>query len=191
MIVFFLAPSLFLGCREAQVAAEKVRRAVVSVKEEATTPAFPCDSVVSTDAPTGCLSGTLQCGDVIEGTTVGGDSNWNDDFYAGIFCFPAGDDRSGPERVYRFQAPANQDITIKLQSDCVDLDLAVLAWEYGGSCPGVNHLIPECGGENRTGGDVARINTFKPREYLVAVEGKRAKAGPYRLTVTCAPLAGR
>lgn len=191
MTAIFLAHLLLSGCREAQVAAQKVRSAVVSVKEEATTPAFPCDATVPAIEPKGCLSSTLQCGDVIEGTTVGGESNWDDDFYAGIFCFPAGDDRSGPERVYRLQAPANQDITVKLQSDCVDLDLAALAWDYAGSCPGVNHLIPECEAENKSGGDSLHLTTFKSREYLIAVEGKRGKTGPFRLSVTCAPLTGR
>jgi hypothetical protein len=186
-----IALLLALGCREAQVAVEKVRRAVVSAKEEVTTPSLPCDAAVSSPEPKACLTSTLKCGDVIEGTTVGGESNWNDDFYAGIFCFPAGDDRSGPERVFRLDAPANQDITVKLQSDCVDLDLALLAWDYQGTCPGVNHLIPECEGENKKGGDVVRLNTFKARDYLVAVEGKHGKTGPFRLTVTCAPLAGR
>lgn len=187
MIALFFA----LGCREAQQAVEKVRRAAVSAKEEVTTPSLPCDAAVPSDPPRGCLTSTLQCGDVVEGTLDGGQANWNDDFYAGIFCFPAGDDRSGPERVYRLDAPANQDITIKLQSDCVDLDLAVLAWQYEGTCPTVNHLIPECEGENRTGGDVVRLNTFKARDYLVAVEGKHGKTGPFRLTVQCAPLSGR
>jgi hypothetical protein len=183
--------SLVLGCREAQTALEKVKQAAVAAREEATTPAMPCDANVSTDAPTGCLSGTLQCGDVIEGTVEGGASEWNDDFYAGKFCFPAGDDRAGPERVYLFKAPANQDVTIKLQSDCVDLDLAAIAWTYEGSCPGVNHLVPECEGDAKPGGGVVRLNTFKERDYLLAIEGKRGVKGPYRLTVTCRPLGGR
>ncbi|MDP2314933.1 MAG: hypothetical protein Q8P41_18685 [Pseudomonadota bacterium] len=187
MIALFLA----LGCREAQQAVEKVRRIAVAAKEEATTPALPCDAEVPNTKPQDCLTATLQCGDVVEGTTEGGETAWNDDFYAGIFCFPAGDDRSGPERVYRLEAAANQEIKIKLQSDCVDLDLAVLAWDYQGSCPGVNHLVPECEGDNKSGGGVVKLNTFKARDYLVAVEGKKGAKGPFRLTVTCAPLAGR
>jgi hypothetical protein len=183
--------ALLLGCREAQMAAEKVKRAAIAAKEEATTPTLPCDAKVPDDAPTNCLSGTLRCGDVIEGTTVGGDEEWSDDFYASKFCFPAGDDRSGPERVYLLKAPANQEVTIKLQSDCVDLDLAAVAWQYEGTCPGVNHLIPECEGDAKPGDGFVRLNTFKERDYLVAVEGKRTKTGPFRLTVLCRSLDGR
>ncbi len=186
MILTFL-----LGCREATVALEKVKAAALAAKEEATTPPMPCDADVSEDAPNACLSGILRCGETIEGTVVGGDSEWNDDFYAGKFCFPAGDDRSGPERVYLLKAPANQDITVKLQSDCVDLDIAALAWTYEGTCPGVNHLVPECEGDAKPGGGVIRLNTFKERDYLVAVEGKQAATGPFRLSVTCRALGGR
>lgn len=183
--------SLLHGCREATVALEKVKAVATKAKEEATTPPMPCDAPVSDAPPKGCLTDTLRCGQTVEGTIVGGESNWNDDFYAGIFCFPAGDDRSGPERVYLLKAPANQDVQIKLQSDCVDLDLAALAWAYEGTCPGVNHLIPECEGDAKPGDGNIRLNVFKERDYLVAVEGKRGKTGTYRLTVECTPLGGR
>ncbi len=179
------------GCREVQQAATKVQKLAMRAKEEATTPALACDAAVPNEEPQGCLSGTLKCGDVIEGTIEGGESNWSDDFYAGIFCFPAGDNRAGPERVYRLEAPANQDIHLKLQSDCVDLDIAALAWQYEGTCPGVNHLIPECEADAHVGGGDVHLSTFKARDYLVAVEGKNRKTGPFRLTVTCGPLAGR
>ncbi|MFN7145288.1 MAG: hypothetical protein ACK4YP_16060, partial [Myxococcota bacterium] len=124
---------LMFGCGEAQQAVEKIRRVAVAAKEEATTPSMPCDAEMDTSPPHNCISGTLRCGETIEGTIVGGDDMWNDDFYAGKFCFPAGDDRSGPERVYLFEAPANTDVELKLQSDCVDLDIAAIAWTYEGT----------------------------------------------------------
>jgi hypothetical protein len=181
---------LSAGCQDATQAYQKVKKFAVAATEEATTPSMPCDADVSTAGPVSCLSGTLTCGQTIEATTVGGDSEWNDDFYAGAFCFPAGDDRSGPERVFLFKAPASQDVDIKLQSDCVDLDIAALAWNYEGTCPGVNHLIPECEGDAKAGGGRLRLNTFKERDYLIAVEGKRGATGTFRLTVDCHPLGG-
>lgn len=182
---------LFVGCQEATLAFQKVKNAAEAAREEATTPAMPCDAKVSDAPPSGCITGIISCGDVIEGTTLGGDSNWNDDFYAGKFCFPAGDDRSGPERVYLLKAPANQDITVKLQSDCVDLDLAAVAWTYEGSCPTVNHLTPECEGDAKSGDGRVRLNVFKERDYLIVVEGKQAETGTYRLSVDCRELGGR
>jgi hypothetical protein len=181
---------LLAGCRDATVAFDKVRKAAAAAKEEMTTPPMPCDAKVDDDPPNACLSGTLNCGETLEGTTVNGETNWSDDFYAGAFCFPAGDNREGPERVYLLKAPANQDIDIKLQSDCVDLDLVALAWTYEGTCPGVNHLVPECEGDAKPGGGRVRLNTFKERDYLVAVEGKHGATGPFRLTVECRPLGG-
>lgn len=176
------------GCGEAQVAWNKMKKQAASAKEAATIPAMPCDAPVSTAPPNACLSGTLTCGQVIEGTTEGGDSAWEDEFYAKNFCFPAGDGRSGPERVYNFKAPEYQDITIRLDSDCADLDVAAIAWTYDGKCPGVNHNVPECESAGAPGGGKVRLNTFKSRDYLVVVDGKRRASGTFRLTVTCTPL---
>lgn len=183
--------SLLLGCREAQVAVEKVKQVALAAKEQATREPISCDADVPDDAPKNCLTGTLRCGDIVDGTIVGGDEEWNDDFYASKFCFPAGDDRSGPERVYLFKAPANTDVTVRLQTDCVDLDLAAIAWTYEGTCPGVNHLVPECEGDAKPGDGKVRLNVFKERDYLIAVEGKRTQTGPYRLWVECHELGGR
>ena len=151
----------------------------------------PCDAEVDDKAPSGCMSGLLQCGQTIEGTTKNGNSDYNDAFYSNKFCFPAGDDRSGPERVYLFHAPAQQDILLKLQSDCVDLDIAAIAWSGDGSCPTENHLTPECEGQNHIGSDRVRLNTFKERDYVVVVEGKQGASGTFRLTADCVPLGGR
>lgn len=182
---------LLAGCQDIQHAAQKVKRAADEAKERATTPAMPCDAAVDEKAPSACLSGILQCGGTIEGTNKGGEKNYDDEFYANKFCFPAGDDRSGPERVFLFKAPANQDIELKLQSDCVDLDLVAIAWNYDGTCPTSNHLTPECEAQNHAGSDRVRLNTFKERDYIVIVEGKRGAVGTFRLSADCAPLGGR
>lgn len=188
-----LAPLLLLlvGCREAQQMAAKAKLAAQEAKERATTPPMPCDATVEDKAPDNCLSGLLQCGQTIEGTTKNGNKDYDDSFYANKFCFPAGDDRSGPERVYLFKAPANQDIVLKLQSDCVDLDLVAMAWAYDGSCPTENHLTPECEAQNHVGGDKVRLNTFKERDYVVIVEGKGGASGTFRLSADCVPLGNR
>jgi hypothetical protein len=179
---------LALGCADAQKAAEKVRDAAVGVKEEATRERLACDADVPRPLVDGCLSGTLTCGSSVTGTTEGGESALADTFYAGSFCFPAGDDRSGPERVYLFEAPANQDVRIRLDSDCVDLDVAAVAWNYDGSCPTENHLVPECESSGSRGGGSVRLNVFHARDYLLVVDGKQRATGTFRLTVDCSPL---
>ncbi|MFZ5479153.1 MAG: hypothetical protein ACOZNI_20485 [Myxococcota bacterium] len=179
---------MLAGCIQAKMAWQKVEEKVAEAKERASIPPMECDAPVDEGEPVGCISGTLRCGDVVEGTTEGGDDLWDDPFYARHFCFPAGDDYGGPERVYRLEVPANQDVTIRLDSDCVDLDVAALAWDYAGKCPTVNHNIPECESTNRSGGGKVRLNTFKARDYLVVVDGKKRETGTFRLTVQCKDL---
>ncbi len=120
---------------------------------------------------------------------MGGDSAWDDTFYATEFCIPTGDHHSGAERVYTLTAPENTQVTIQLASDCVDLDLIALAWDYEGTCPTAKHLIPECEADSKKGGyGTIKIQSFAERRYLVAVDGKRGAVGPFTLSVACAPL---
>lgn len=148
-----------------------------------------CDASYNTDAPVGCLTGTLSCGDEVLGTTVGGESSWGDEFYASAFCFPAGDRHSGPERVYRLELPAYTQATISLQSDCEDLDLAAVAWAYDGRCPTPQHRVAECEGSVRRGDDEVHVETLNnARGYLVAVDGKAGVSAPFRLRVDCGEL---
>lgn len=155
------------------------------VAEEAAREKMPCDAEVEQPPVNGCLSGELRCGDVIEGTTEGGESSWNDRFYAAKFCLPALDDHGGPERVYKLVVPAYTHVSLWLESDCVDLDLIAAAWEYDGRCPGESHTVPLCEADNNVGGDRVEIYEFRDRGYLVAVDGKHRATGTFRLHVSC------
>lgn len=178
-----------LACGNVKQAADRAKEAAEEAKRQASTPPMPCDAPVNEQEPIECLSGTLTCGSVVEGTTAGGDSNFTDAFYANKFCFPAGDDHGGPERVYRLPVGAYTQVRVTLQSDCEDLDLALVAWTHEGRCPSVDSMIPECEGQNRRGGDRATVQTFNnPREYLVVVDGKAKATGTYRLSVECFAL---
>jgi len=144
---------------------------------------------VESTAPRGCISGALACGSVVAGTTLGGDSAFDDAFYAGAFCFPAGDHHAGSERVYTLTTPEDTEVVVHLTSSCVDLDLAAVAWDYEGSCPTEKHLISECEGDAKRGGDgTVRIESFSPRGYLVVVDGKNGAVGPFTLSVECRAL---
>ncbi len=165
-----------------------------SVTEGGTTEAAPapvpdCASEVPAIPARGCVSGALACGSTISGTTLGGDSAWDDEFYSGAFCFPAGDHHSGSERVYTLTAPADTEVSVRLTSSCVDLDLVAVGWEYEGSCPTAKHLVPDCEGDSKRGGDgLIKIQSFIPRQYLIGVDGKRGAVGSFQLAVTCKPL---
>lgn len=183
---------LALACGDVQKIGQQAQQMAQEAKRAAMTPSLPCDAEVPEVEPVGCISGELRCGDVIEGTTVGGESNWDDRYYSTQFCFPGGDDHGGPERAYLLHAPAYSSIRIRLQSDCVDLDLAAMAFAYDGRCPTSQNSVPECEGDaHRGGGDILLQNFNNPRTYIVGVDGKGRASGPFRLTVECSQIIQR
>ncbi len=178
--------ALLLSCSvNPGLKAQKLIDDAKEVAEQAATPDLSCDANVKVPAPVGCRSGVLKCGDLIESTTVGGESHWDDDFYAQKFCFPAGSGHSAPERVFSMDMPEYTQVTIQLQTDCKDLDLVALSWVYEGDCPGASHTIFGCEGSNKRGWDKLVIQNFQARSYLIGVDGKGSDAGPFRLKVTC------
>jgi len=181
-----------LGCAQVDTYKQKVQRLADEAKRKVNTPAMPCDADVPDDPPTSCVTGKLWCGATVEGTTVGGLHGWGGDFYNAKFCTPGGD-YAGPERVYTLDVPEYTSATVELQSDCVDLDLFVLAFTWSsGACPGMPHSIPNCDSDVRGGGGEIELQTFQnPGSYLVGVDGKDAASGTFRLTVRCEELVRR
>jgi hypothetical protein len=178
-----------VGCDQVLLQVDRVTEMVGGSRAAAGRPKLDCNARYDTASPRGCLTGELICGDVVQGTTVGGESNFDDAFYAGAFCFPPGERHSASERVYRFSAPQDTQVTVTLDSPCADLDLAVVAWKYEGTCPVAQSPIAECEGETSPGGGSVVIQVFNPRDYIVAVDGKDGVTGPYQLSVSCTPLA--
>ncbi len=179
--------ALVLACGPARCVGDQLSAEVASLEEDAVGTPLICDETVGAP-PSGCISGTLTCGSSVAGTTRGGDSLVSDPFYAGSFCFPAGDRHDGAERVYLFEAPPQTDVQVKLDSPCADLDIAAVAWNYDGRCPTENHPVPECEASNARGGATLRLNTFQARDYLIFVDGKQGAEGSFRLQVSCTPL---
>lgn len=177
------------GCGEILSQVDRVTEFVGGSRAAAGRPKLDCDARYDTPTPRGCLSGELRCGDVVQGTTVGGESNFDDAFYAGAFCFPPGERHSASERVYRFSAPKDTEVTVTLDAPCADLDLAVVAWKYEGSCPVAQSAIAECEGDTSSSGGEVTVQVFNPRDYLVAIDGKDGATGPYRLSIECRGMA--
>ncbi len=178
---------LAVACGPATCVRDQLSAEVASFEEDVAGPPLVCDETPGAPA-SGCISGTLTCGSAVTGTTRGGESNQGDPFYAAAFCFPSGDRHDGAERVYLLEAPPHMDVQVKLDSPCVDLDVAAVAWNYDGRCPTENHPVPECEGSNARGGGTLRLNTFQARDYLVFVDGKNGAEGNFRLAVSCTPL---
>lgn len=134
----------------------------------------------------GCVTKTIECGDTVEGNTLGGKSNFDGEFYRSKYCVPFDNGYGGKERVYRLEVPAHTIADIWLDSSCEDLDLFALRWNYDGKCPTVKHLISECEGDESSGGGHVRVvATTRSAEYLVAVDGKNQATGAFGLTVDC------
>lgn len=184
-IVLAAMVGLGLACANPEVTANAYMKDLHKATEQVMTPDMPCDAPVPTTRPKGCLSGVLHCGDEIEGNTDGGDSLWDDTFYAKKFCFPAGNGHPGPERIYQFDMPEYTQVTIKLQTDCTDLDLVAVSWAYEGSCPDERHAVFACEGSNKRGWDELLIQNFQARSYLIGVDGKGYETGTFRLKVQC------
>jgi hypothetical protein len=135
-----------------------------------------------------CFSGTLACGQRIRTTTGGGSQVFDGGRYVASYCFPtvaaAG---LGPERVFRFELPAGQKATLKLDSPCGALSLAALRWEPEDACPKPEDAISECEGLSAWGGgEVSLRENRETAHYLVIVDGDAGVELPFTLTAACA-----
>lgn len=181
-----------LACSGVTETARQVTAVATDVASEVAGPGLDCEAPRSTAAPVGCLSGEIRCGQTIEATTEGADARWDDSFYRKKMCFAKGDDHSGPERVYLLRLPEYTRAELKLESNCADLDLVAMAWQYEGTCPDMEHSVNECDADIDRGGGRMIVDVFQnARTYLVAVDGKAAATGAFRLTVECADIKRR
>ena len=148
-----------------------------------------CDeSHAPPDATFGCYHKRIKCGDVIEDTTRGGKSHFDDDFYQrGTFTPQRNDYEDSPEAIYQLKVKPNTSVYLRLDSNCADLDIAAMPWNEL-TCPDTAHVegLPETEMNTKPDGGTIRLTTVtNPQTYLVAVDGKQGAYGNFRLTVTC------
>lgn len=147
------------------------------------------DCEASYDAPVhGGISGTLQCGAELNGTTTGGRSSFGDEFYQRAFCSPARQSYDdAPEAIYAFELPANDQATITLDSPCADLDLVAIAWTLDG-LPTTAQVgrVRECEMNTRPGGGTVNLTAIdRAQTYLIVVDGKKGAVGNFSLKADC------
>ncbi len=175
--------------REATRQVSKVVPVVEKVSTELTREPVACEPAFKTPQPRGCTSQTITCGSVVEGNNTGMARHFSDQFYVSAFCTPQRHyyEEAG-EAVYRLELPPNIQADIRLDSDCVDLDVASMSWADTSSCPGEAHTsrIRQCEMDTHSEGGSIRITTVnEPEVHVVAVDGKQGAQGNFRLTVTC------
>ena len=150
---------------------------------------FDCDGAYDDSLPEGpdCLSGVLQCGDVVEGTTRGGSSQLTRDFYESAYCFVPYNAYDGPERVYELELEANTTATVTLEAPCGDLGFGAARWSDTETCPAEEgHAILDCNGQpSDTVGDTkdAEFWAEDDTRFIISVDGDEPAA--FRLTVEC------
>lgn len=150
-----------------------------------------CDATYDTTAPAGpdCLTSVISCGDVVEGTTLGGSSIMDAELYESAFCFVPFSDYDGPERVYELSLPADTTAYVTLEAPCKDLGFALMRWSYEDECPtGDEHGILDCNGQpSGTTGNTkeAQVWAEKDTRFVLSVDGAAGAAAPYRLSVVC------
>jgi len=161
------------------------------------------DLTGSTPVPIGgpgndfCVTDTLHCGDVVDGTTEGGstwygndwgtDSNrtWTDKMGCnGSDTF--GESLSAPERVYTLDLTnSSQQANLVLYNDCGDLVLRAV--RGSDPCPGKAQTTYFCTSAT-TDGDGHEMN-FTPLNtgynWTIIIDGLNGFQGNYRLEVNC------
>ena len=172
---------MLIGCSRIPGCSGKSGIKRISEKQD-----VPCDTKNGRRARDGCVTSEISCGDQIIGNTAGGKNHFDGAFYRSKYCLPFDNDYSGKERVYLLKLPAQTVADIWLDSDCEDLDLFAMRWNYDGKCPTIDHLISECeSDESKKGGHTRLVTTRRAAEYLVAVDGKAAATGAFGISVDC------
>ncbi|MDP6933309.1 MAG: hypothetical protein QGG40_10355 [Myxococcota bacterium] len=177
------------GCSDCRTIMSSTIPALQSAGPEFQYEPIQCDTDIATPAPKQCIVKTLACGDTVEGNTKVGHSKWGDDFYQKTFCTPQRHDYDeSPEIVYALEVPADVEATVRMDSDCADLDVVAVSWNDTKQCPRTEHhiRINECEMDTSVGNGYVRMTTVtKAQTYLVGVDGKNGATGNFRLTVRC------
>ncbi len=181
----------FMGCDTVAPVAARFVPILEKFNEEWAPVDMECSPMYSSRKPKKCITRELKCGDEVEGNNRMGRSSFDDDFYRSARCYaitpPGG--HSGPEMVYRVRVPAGHTARAKLTSDCGDLDVFAMRWnDKDLECPKAKHAhrVGECQADTTPRGGTASMSaTSKDETYLIAVDGKGAADGNFRLKVEC------
>lgn len=186
--MLWLAALTLSGCDNFGTTIARVAPVLEVVNPEYAAVPLPCDEAIPTSQPgPSCVIDELTCGDVIEGSTIAGSRKFGDGIYYNAYCTVERNHYdNAPEATYRLLVPANRQAHVRLDSNCVDLDVAAIAWEETDRCPTEQHNILECEMDVSPGGGTITVATVnRPQRYILTVDGKNAASGNFRLTVSC------
>jgi len=146
-----------------------------------------CDEAYNTPAPADCLTGTIACGETVYANNAGGSTLFEaDGQFEQCSGTATGDDFGGPERVYKFVAPAGV-TSVQIQLD--SCRRSWLLWYQGGpECPAENQLQscsypPDYGNTFNSQGESVIVGPSG--EIIFVVEGFQNSGGNFALTLDC------
>lgn len=150
----------------------------------ATTVSEFCQESLDTTAPPGpaCLQDTIACGETVTGTTQGGASLWDKDFHQSNFCFVAGTDYDGAERMWGFHQAAYTETVVTLDH-CSDAALSVMSWADPETCPEAGGTVNRCEGSNLS--NQVTFYTDRDQYWVIGVDTAAGDEGNFSLTVAC------
>lgn len=146
-----------------------------------------CDEVYDTPAPSGCVTDTIACGETIYANNLGGSTQFEaDGQFEQCSGTASGDDFAGPERVYRFDAPAGTN-SVHVQVD--SCRRTWLLWYQGSQqCPSTDELVtcsypPGYGNSFNSQGEDIIVGPGGTIWFVV--EGYQNDGGNFAITVDC------
>ncbi len=148
-----------------------------------------CEEEISPESyDDGCITAELSCGGELTSTIAGGTTLLDGGEYSSFWaCEVVGTSTyGGAERMYSFVHPGTGDVTVRLDTPCVDLDLFVMHWEDAGDCPRPGVSIGECDGDI-SGGNSGAITVWNNESwrYVVVVESESGEEGNFGLSLSC------
>ena len=133
-----------------------------------------------------CLTEVLECGDIIQGTTVGGSNVFGFSEYEDMGCISISSDWSGSERVYRFRLPRETEASLRVHTKCGEFRMRVLNED---TCDAPALTTTSCTVATQEIEDNV-FASFIPsssqsKTFFVIVDGAEAFEGNYALEVVC------
>lgn len=133
-----------------------------------------------------CLTEGLECGDIIQGTTVGGSNVFGYPEYEDMGCISISSDWSGSERVYRFRLPRDTEASLRVYTKCGEFRMRLLNED---SCDAPRLTTTSCSVATQEIDDNV-FASFLPasdqaKTFFVIVDGADAFEGNYALEVVC------
>jgi hypothetical protein len=131
-----------------------------------------------------CTTDQVYCGDLIQATTVGGSTHYDEEHYEAFPCGAnPGDDWGMPERVYAFRLPEGEAVRFTFYGPCDDMLMRIVQNSVCGEPRSANCLVPSVRGTD--GGYYYDIPSGAMRDWEIIIDGRDGAEGNFAFRVEC------